>query len=96
MIEVIGTGRRFGAATLERVRADAATVEHGRRPQTIDALAGNVQIADRGQRGAMVRFRDAPLKWEPGSSGELLAPRPCPRHAGGRDAGENAAGSAVR
>lgn len=73
MIEVIDTGRGFDAATLEDVHANAtATAEHGRGLQIIDALVENLQIANRRQHGAIVRF-EKPLKWEPDSPGEQLA-----------------------
>ncbi|MFI0449348.1 ATP-binding protein [Actinomadura sp. 6N118] len=72
-IEVIDTGRGFDAVQLEEAAADAAvTAEHGRGLQIIDALTENLQISNRRQHGAIIRF-EIPLKWEPGSPGEMLA-----------------------
>ncbi|GAA2620170.1 ATP-binding protein [Actinomadura fulvescens] len=72
-IEVIDTGRGFDGVLLDKVAADAAvTAEHGRGLQIIDALAENLQIVNRRQHGAIIRF-EIPLSWEPGSPGELLA-----------------------
>ncbi|MFG1997727.1 ATP-binding protein [Spirillospora sp. NPDC048911] len=76
-IEVIDTGRGFDAVMLDRAAADAtATDEHGRGLQIIDAIAENLQIVNRNQDGAIIRF-EIPLKWEPGSPGEALATGNC-------------------
>lgn len=72
-IQITDTGRGFDAATLEQARGEATTTaEHGRGLQIIDALVENLQISNRSEHGAMVRF-EKPLKWEPDSAGELLA-----------------------
>jgi serine/threonine-protein kinase RsbW len=82
VVEVIDTGRGFDAALLDQVQADqVATAEHGRGLQIIDALVENLQIANRRQQGAMIRF-EKPLTWAWGSDS---APAPHTDHdAGGR------------
>ena len=60
VVEVIDTGRGFDAGLLEQAHTDqVATAEHGRGLQIIDALAENLQIANRHQHGAMIRFEKA-------------------------------------
>jgi serine/threonine-protein kinase RsbW len=60
VVEVIDTGRGFDAARLDQAHADQlATAEHGRGLQIIDAMAENLQIANRRQHGAMIRFEKA-------------------------------------
>jgi serine/threonine-protein kinase RsbW len=57
VVEVIDTGRGFDAAGLAQTQSDqVATAEHGRGLQIIDALAENLQITNRRERGAMIRF----------------------------------------
>jgi serine/threonine-protein kinase RsbW len=65
VVEVVDTGRGFDFATLDQARADqAATAEHGRGLQIIDALAENLQITSRPLHGAMIRF-EKPLELDP-------------------------------
>jgi serine/threonine-protein kinase RsbW len=65
VVEVIDTGRGFDAAGLDQVQSDqVATAEHGRGLQIIDALAENLQITNRRQHGAMIRFEKT-LTWGP-------------------------------
>ncbi|MEU5876191.1 ATP-binding protein [Spirillospora sp. NPDC047279] len=74
-VEVIDTGRGFDAVSLRRALADStATAEHGRGLLIINAIAENLQIANRDHQGAIIRF-EIPLKWQPGSPGDLLSHR---------------------
>jgi hypothetical protein len=51
------TGRGFDAAGLAQTQSEqVATAEHGRGLQIIDALAENLQITNRREHGAMIRF----------------------------------------
>lgn len=57
VVEVIDTGRGFDAVLLGQAQADqSVTAEHGRGLQIIQALAENLQITNRRQHGAMIRF----------------------------------------
>jgi serine/threonine-protein kinase RsbW len=71
VIEVIDTGRGFDAATLGEAMG-APEGEHGRGLQIIRALTENLQIEDRPQHGAMIRFEKS-LDWVPGSQAQTLA-----------------------
>ncbi|GAA2119354.1 ATP-binding protein [Actinomadura napierensis] len=72
VIEVVDTGRGFDALALEKAAQSArTTAEHGRGLQIINALADNLQIANRRVQGAIVRF-EIPLKWEAESAGSHL------------------------
>jgi serine/threonine-protein kinase RsbW len=65
VVEVVDTGRGFDSAMLDQARGDqAATAEHGRGLQIIDALADNVLITSRPLHGAMIRF-EKPLRVDP-------------------------------
>ncbi|MDL4815405.1 ATP-binding protein [Actinomadura opuntiae] len=72
VIEVVDTGRGFDAIALEQAaQSPEATAEHGRGLQIINALADDLQIANRRVQGAIVRF-EIPLKWEAESAGGHL------------------------